>query len=101
MIPHDTIEKTTRIARTTCAGSDEFLMRPTTPPPNADGVGAVAPSACIASSRNPSVRKQASGQVQNAPLGQRGSLSLACRRIGVKHMVRLEFPSPDASLSSH
>src|SRR5436190_4397050 len=101
MIPHDAIEKTTRIPRTICASSDEPLMRLTTPPPNAVGDGAVAPSACIASSRNPSVRKQASGHVQNAPLGQRGSASLARPKIGVKHMVRLEFPSQDASLSSH
>src|SRR5215212_6900419 len=101
MIPHDAIENTTRIARTILAGIDEFLMRPTTPPPSAGGDGAVAPSACIVSSRNPSVRKQASGQVQNAPLGQRGDVSLARHRIAVKHMVGLEFPSPDASLSSH
>src|SRR5262245_59473603 len=103
MIPHDTIENRIRIARTICAVIDDSLMRPRTPPPSADG--AVAPSACIASSSDPSVRKQASGQAQNAPLGQRGSHSLARVRIAVKHMVGLEFPSllsaADAPLPSH
>src|SRR6187397_2332327 len=100
MIPHDAIENTIREPRTTRVGSED-CSRMSVRMPLRPSDGAVAPSACIASSRCPSVRKQASGQVQNAPLGQRGSLSLARVQIAVKHMVGLEFPSPDAPLSSY
>ena len=100
MIPHDTIEKMTRSTRTKPETGDEsdFLMMSMRPPPSAGAAaGAEAPSACMAS-RNPSVRKQASGQ--SAPLGQRGVVRLAWVRTAVKYMVALEFPSQDASLPS-
>src|SRR5438309_2006270 len=119
MMPHDTIDSTTSSARTTSAGTD--LTRPSSPPLND---GAAPPSACRASRNNPSVRKRASvatpaalllrgpGLGANAPLGQRGNVSLTRPPMAVKYMVALEFsvfaspasadhPSPHAALSSH
>src|SRR5687767_5148913 len=106
MIPHDTTEKMTRIARTNWEIGDESLMRSRKPPLSA-GVGAVEPSTCIARSRCPSVRKQ-SLRANNAPLGQRGVARVPRVRTAVKHMVALEFPAfmttralSDASLPAH
>src|SRR2546430_11232159 len=98
MIPHEKTENTTRSAETTSAGKD--LTRPSSPPLND---GAAPPSACRASRNNPSVRKRASvatpaalplrgpGLGANAPLGQRGNVSLTRPPMAVKYMVALEF----------
>src|SRR5689334_5894297 len=100
MMPHDTIENTISENRTMSVGTDECsLMSRMMPLPPRDGAG--APFACRPSSRDPSVRKQASGQVQNAPLGQRGWVMVARPEIAVKRMVGLEFPSSDAPLPTH
>src|SRR5688572_7146440 len=100
MMPHDTTEKRIRSPRTApeTGDSNDLRMRSMSPPPSAGDDEAAASSACMAS-RNPSVRKQASGQ--NAPLGQRGTVRVARGESPVKHMVPLEFPSADASLPPH